>query len=555
MTGADLYYRAFRAFKNEEAEHHLREREKIKEAIIDARSASDISEYSFYELIIESDWIDAVEEGLDHVEKAIEAQRRFIRYEGETVRIEKAKRTSVESVKHLARHSDLIKEERDDSVMPEKLYVVENEENFAVYENRFIFTLLTMLSDFVAVRYNAMTDARTQARYTLATERSITAAGRKISFNISFDERSARLDAERSASEDALYMRVGALLTRIVGYLDTPLMRIVSQAPLLNPPIVRTNVLKMDPHFFAAFELYTYILAYDKDGYSVIEHKECAERFDDDMCELICDSVLFAANIAYIGNDTLRGFLSGIYDEEESRRIMQRDKERAHILKEASRKLESGESDILSYAKELLNLSEEVRKDLFNIRGSYMNLKNQHDKLFRENERRVLECERLRKENLAHISRINELETSIDDAVKETRADFTRQLEEQARDFGKEKKELMSSLEKSEEALVAIRAEYEERIKNLTVEYDARVRALRLAEGVGLDEDNSVFREDFIRLEAEKAAFDAYYKKQWSMAKKNIRKTLLHNKKDTHSRENAEDVSKNRDGNDKEKLT
>ena len=82
MTGADLYYRAFRAFKAAEAEKHSREREKIKDAVSAVSDASDLCEYTFYECEVESDWIIAVEEGLEHIEKTIEAQRRFIKYEG-----------------------------------------------------------------------------------------------------------------------------------------------------------------------------------------------------------------------------------------------------------------------------------------------------------------------------------------------------------------------------------------------------------------------------------------------------------------------------------------
>ena len=61
-------------------------------------------------------------------------------------------------------------------------------------------------------------------------------------------------------------------------------------------------------------------------------------------------------------------------------------------------------------------------------------------------------------------------------------------------------------------------------------EFDARLRACRLANGEGTDEDNSASRDEFVRLEREKKAFDEYYKRQWASAKKNIRKALLWSK-------------------------
>lgn len=547
MTGADVYYRAYLAFKRAEADGYIREREKIKESISLIADSSDLCEYSYFECNIESDWIIAIEEGLEHVEKTIEAQRRFIKYEGETVRIEKAKRTTIESVKHLSKHSNLIKEERGDSVMPEKLYVVENEENFAVYENRFIYMLLTMLNDFVAMRYKAMTDARTRARYTFCAKRNITAAGRKISFDVSFDEYSSRLDVRSGTKEDELYGRVGVLLTRIVSYLDTPLMKIVSQSPLLKPPIVRTNVLKMNPHFFAAYELYTYILAYSKDGYEINENRDSIKVFDDRMCELLCDCLLFQANIAYIGSEKIRRSLDEAYEAEEAERRANAEKAREERLALLKAKLDSGEIDVADYIKALEAEMETVRGELAESYSEVSALSDKYRKLQNDYERSGEECERLRQQNAELEKKIEENEKQFRLSVQEVRSECALQLREQDREFALEREAFEAKMQKKEEEIQGIRREFEKREEELTVAFNSRLRASRLANGEGINEDNSVFREDFVRLELEKKAFDSYYKTQWSSAKKNIRKQLLWNKPVPEKSESAdvETASKN----------
>ena len=94
---------------------------------------------------VSEDWISEIENNLKYIEKAISQERQFIRTNGEVVLIEKTKSISKESISHLAKHASLIKEvdEETDQVKPEKIYTVEKLSDYAVYENRFLYMLLT----------------------------------------------------------------------------------------------------------------------------------------------------------------------------------------------------------------------------------------------------------------------------------------------------------------------------------------------------------------------------------------------------------------------------
>ena len=152
MSEWNVFYRAFLDYKKKTAEDKNIKRlcDSIKAASTDDDCLESVRTYC----VIDEDWIQIIEEGMDHVEKAVRAERQFIRKQGEVVPIEKLKHVSTDTVTHLARHSELITTEPlDDEVLtPEKLYMAENLSDFAVYENRFLYMLLCYLRDFINIR-------------------------------------------------------------------------------------------------------------------------------------------------------------------------------------------------------------------------------------------------------------------------------------------------------------------------------------------------------------------------------------------------------------------
>ena len=124
MDKLQTYYRAVRKYREIVAKDpscrslvNALEKAGGKNAIEIVRMKCDISE----------DWIAEIEKQLPHVEKAVRAERQFIRREGEVVPIEKAKRPSRDSFQHLARHSNLLTREPEPGgdVIPDGIFIVE----------------------------------------------------------------------------------------------------------------------------------------------------------------------------------------------------------------------------------------------------------------------------------------------------------------------------------------------------------------------------------------------------------------------------------------------
>ena len=129
-------------------------------AIVAADPENDLIEVTRKNCTIEDDWIEAIEKGLEFIDKAIREERQFIRSNGEVIPIEKVKRVSKDSVEHLARHSNFFTRapKEGEDMIPEHLYTVERLSDYAVYENRFLYMLLCYLRDFIGMRYEKIVE-------------------------------------------------------------------------------------------------------------------------------------------------------------------------------------------------------------------------------------------------------------------------------------------------------------------------------------------------------------------------------------------------------------
>ena len=99
------------------------------------------------------EWLDKIEECLPYLDNILRNPKRFIINEEEIVKVELARKVTVESVIHLTQHTNLIQKIEDNGdVKPSKILNINKEESLDTYENRFISTLLTNLRLFFEQR-------------------------------------------------------------------------------------------------------------------------------------------------------------------------------------------------------------------------------------------------------------------------------------------------------------------------------------------------------------------------------------------------------------------
>ena len=261
MTLLDIYYRAFKGYRKQTADNTGCEKD--RRAITEANVEEDRLQSTKYLCKIEEDWIKAIEEGLVFVEKAVAEERQFIRTNGEVVPIEKVRKISKDSVEHLAKHSDMIThvpEEEDDLLIPDKLYMVEKLSDYAVYENRFLYMMLCYIKAFIEYRLEKIENLRRKYVGDMSISKEIVTKKRTLKIQAAvYEERTDNPFPIPDENTAKLVQRIKDCQSIINALLNTDLMLQVAKSPMIKPPIVKTNVLKMNNNFKHALALYDYI--------------------------------------------------------------------------------------------------------------------------------------------------------------------------------------------------------------------------------------------------------------------------------------------------------
>ena len=86
----------------------------ITENLKDGDNGKDTLVGKTNEKVIDMEWVEAIEDTLPYIERAIDQQRRFIKQIENVVKVELARKTGPESVKHLSQHTNFIAKIEDD---------------------------------------------------------------------------------------------------------------------------------------------------------------------------------------------------------------------------------------------------------------------------------------------------------------------------------------------------------------------------------------------------------------------------------------------------------
>lgn len=595
MDQLDLLYRAFLDYRKNTAEDPACR--KLRKATARAAADKDKVESIRSKCTIEEDWVIAIEEGLPFVEKSIMEERQFIRQEGSIIPIEKVRHVSKNSVEHLARHGNLITrapEDPEDDLVPDKLYVVENLSNYAVYENRFLYMLLCYLRDFIDLRYNKIMELGNTYKADMTMTKTVSVGKRTITYDTHFFEE-ARNDpySKMDPKTGNMIERIGDMQKNINILLNTPLMREVSTAPMLKPPITRTNALRMDNALRQALALYDFVASYQKPGYKVETIKKTYNPFPETMADEFSELVVLSSFLVYEYGNNLKSNLKEAYDAEERRReeeaaeqlrrrildLRSRVKNDGHTMEEYILLLEERNRYLEPFVTEL----EAAKAKIAEQEAAILALNEESHRLREVGEEQKAQIEQM-KEEMSHLSERHEAELSeMREAHEQERAELQQKHEEEvslikeehARETAEAQarhNEDMSLLKQThEEEIETIKNQHADHLMNLREDYDDQVReindacnarmeeqeaellqtrntcneltvknhdlksqlhGLRQAHGLKGDVDDYTSEERFEELVKELEALDRLLGQEWKKAKKKIRNEYLWKKTD-----------------------
>lgn len=452
MNHLDVYYRALTNYRALTREN--RDCTALRKILSQTDTQNDKIVITRNTCTVDEDWITAIEKGLIYIEKAIKEERQFIYSQGQVEPIEKVKHIAKESVIHLAKHSDLItKEQEGDEIVPDRLYNVERLNDYAVYENRFLYMLLCYLRDFVTIRYNKILDLTNKYDGILTINKEIALPNRKISYAVDIhDERKDDKYLRDHNPAKNIIDRIDLILKTILAFLATPLMEIAGKAAKLKPPITKTNILKMDNNFKGAVALYDYIIAYDKPGFVSQEYTTEFAPFGDLLGDELAESGSMMLFLMYEYGLGLNDELKQNYLEEEARIRTEEIRRREEQIALMKRRLANME---LTPEEYLVELEKQVK---------LLEADNRHLEPLRI---KVKELEGTIRDLNLEVERLN---FKIDALVEE--------LEAQRIYYEK----LIAELREAYEAEIArLKAEHEAEIERINVEHAEEIRAINEA--------------------------------------------------------------------------
>jgi hypothetical protein len=496
MTKLDVYYRAYKEF-NKSTSSSL----DIKKDLNNLKKSNveeDLLTSTKFKCSISSDWVEAIENGLEFVEKAVNEDRQFIRTNGEIVEISKVKKISRDSIEHLAKHSNMIThvpEHEGDTLVPDKIYMVEKLSDYAIYENRFLYMLLKYLETFISYRFTKIQEIRSTYDSSFHINKEIKLDKKQLSLEIKLNEHMINNPFHLMDEEsENLVTRISNCNEIIQSLLKTDLMVQVSKSPMIKPPITRTNVLKMNNNFKNALALYNYIASYKGDGFTFEEVKKEFNPFKENIANEIYSSVNLLDYVTYkIGNE-LDDYLEKLYQEEELRLKKEEEKKLALQIEKMRKKARENENTLLEYMLllEKRNLQlEKDSQDLVLIKKEVIKLQDEISSLNSQIETLNKQIVDLNNEIFKKIQEINDLVAKHNEEIKQMKISH--------------EEEINSLNKKHDEEIDKINQEHDHQIELINDEHQKEIDSINDNHQKEIDEINLDHQQE---LEYERNQFE-----------------------------------------------
>ena len=228
------------------------------------------------------EWINFLETAVQSVGAIVESPKRNLKTTRNVVPVELAKRVSSESIVHLAQNSQFIKNiDKHGNVQPDKILTIQAEDDYAIYENRFIKTLIDKLILFCQKRYEFMKEHAETKDYDILTVKSkVVIDGTTFEYESKIKISQPSQDEGKREYNEELFKKITSLVERVNFFKTTPFYQLIKDAKPVKNPIVQTNIMLKNINYKACYEVWKFLDRYDKLGLS-IKIKEQQGKFDD----------------------------------------------------------------------------------------------------------------------------------------------------------------------------------------------------------------------------------------------------------------------------------
>jgi len=314
-------------------------------------------------------WLNVLESTLPSIDKIVRNPRRFIIQEEDVVIVEKIKKVSLETVKHLAQNSQNIQDlDENGDVVPKKLLNVLKEDTLDLYENRFIYTLVKRLENFIGrqlenIEIISNKEIKKEAKYKAET----VLEDSKINIEVKINE----FDNINIDEEHNLKNRILSCYEVISGFRTTEMIKELVGCTLVSNPIRKTNLILKQPDFQKAYILWEYLDDFEYKDPKIINYETKKDSSKD-----LQDEFTLAYYVNYNALDEYKDNLMK-YNNIEAKL----DKLINEYIYENNQNID----EFTLKTKELYNKAlEDKQKRINNITLIYSNFMNEHYKVLRD---------------------------------------------------------------------------------------------------------------------------------------------------------------------------
>lgn len=204
-------------------------------------------------------FLDTIESVYPALLKIMRDPKKSIRYENDVVAVEKARKVNSDTVRHLASHTELIKEiAKNGDVIPSKVLTTFAEEELAIYENRFIKSLVKRIELFLERRYEVMkVSLESFETEKMQVTNVFMLSGQEVTIDLGVAiKNDLTADVETTKEQ---YQRLLQVRQNIQGLKNSEFMRALAKAKDVLPPIMKTNIIIHNPDFKLCYGLWLYL--------------------------------------------------------------------------------------------------------------------------------------------------------------------------------------------------------------------------------------------------------------------------------------------------------
>lgn len=453
MVDFSKYYRSYKYMQDmlkSDFTHNY-----IEEALKDGDEGKDSIFGKTNEKVIDMDWVIAIEETLPYIQKAIDEQ-----------------------------------------------------ESFAIYENRVLLTLIHKALMFVDDKYSKMKDVPNDSYNNITMNRHLELNQQKLDFSVNYVNENHESLAEDLDVEDieslSDFDRIRRIRQGLNECLATPLMKEIAKEPQVKPPLTQTNLLKENPNFKKAVELWSFLDTYKKQGFELVGEEYNGKMTDENKEDVYLAMEFQHFMMSITTNPALRKMLQEKYEEENALAKEEADRpekvkemvldaqteavrkeeiekltaeitelkqkiaeqkqkieEQANIIKTQEGKIAALENERESHAKQVEQMNDDFAEKTRIAEENFANRLSAKQKEF--DDAQTAHNEYVTKLNTDNANKIAELNTNHSNEVAQLKSDYENRIDT----INKENATATANLKSDYEGqLTSMKADYTSQIKN-----------------------------------------------------------------------------------------